>query len=273
MKKEDAMKLSEEALSELAKALAAGKSEQLVAYLETMGRFHRYSFGNCMLIANQHPTATRVAGFGAWKKLGRTVKKSEKGICILAPMMRKADSDKTEEAQSLFGFRAVHVFDIVQTSGDELPEFARVSGDPGEKLQKLRQVVQDFGIELEYVDDLGGPEGISKGGTILLLSGLTPAADFVTLAHEYAHERMHRNIDRSKIPKVVRELEAEAVAFVIAQSVNLNNTLAQSSDYIQLYSGDQKQLLHSLERVQKTASVILTELENLKVDSPNARLH
>jgi hypothetical protein len=36
-----------------------------------------------MLIALQKPTASYVAGFHAWQKLGRFVKKGEKGILIL----------------------------------------------------------------------------------------------------------------------------------------------------------------------------------------------
>ncbi len=261
MKKEDAMQLSEEAVTELAESLANGKSDQLKKYLETMSRFYRYSFGNLMLIARQRPSASQVAGYTAWKKLGRCVKKGEKGICILAPMIGKRKDAKEEEGPTVFGFRAVHVFDIAQTEGDELPDVTQVAGDPGKKLHRLRQVVADHGICLKYSDDLEGAEGVSSGGMITLLSSLSPAAEFVTLAHELAHEFMHRNIDRSKFPKVVRELEAEAVAFVIAKAAGLDKALEQSSEYIQLYSGDQGQLLQSLERIRKTASSILIELE------------
>src|SRR5882757_1903888 len=53
--------------------------------LDVQARFHNYSFGNCALIAMQRPDATGVAGFNAWRQLGRSVKKGEKGIQILAP--------------------------------------------------------------------------------------------------------------------------------------------------------------------------------------------
>ena len=39
--------------------------------------------------AAQNPTATHVAGFHTWHKLGRFVKKGEKGILILAPIVRR----------------------------------------------------------------------------------------------------------------------------------------------------------------------------------------
>jgi hypothetical protein len=78
--------LIKQAVDYLMKQLEAGHSETLAAYLGTMARFHNYSFGNILQIARQRPTATRVAGFSAWKELGRFVKKGEKGIQILAPV-------------------------------------------------------------------------------------------------------------------------------------------------------------------------------------------
>jgi hypothetical protein len=87
MKRDDILKLSEQALSQLTEALEQGQSDAMLAYLKTLSRFHNYSFGNVLLIAFQRPNATQVAGFHAWKKLGRFVRKGERGICILAPMV------------------------------------------------------------------------------------------------------------------------------------------------------------------------------------------
>src|ERR1700761_7455364 len=76
-----------QAVDFLIRQVEEGKSETLTAYLTAMARFHNYSFGNIVAIARQRPTATRVAGFGTWKEMGRFVKKGEKGIQILAPMI------------------------------------------------------------------------------------------------------------------------------------------------------------------------------------------
>jgi hypothetical protein len=46
----------------LIKALEAGQSDALFAYLTAMSQFHNYSFQNILLIAEQRPMATRVAG-------------------------------------------------------------------------------------------------------------------------------------------------------------------------------------------------------------------
>src|SRR5580658_8875422 len=76
-----------QAVDFLIQQVEAGKRETLASYLTAMARFHNYSFGNIVAIARQRPTATRVAGFGTWKEMGRFVKRGEKGIQILAPMI------------------------------------------------------------------------------------------------------------------------------------------------------------------------------------------
>ena len=58
-------------------------------WLDVAARFPSYSLNNLLLIAAQRPDATQVAGFGAWKALGRQVDKGSKGIAILAPMVRR----------------------------------------------------------------------------------------------------------------------------------------------------------------------------------------
>jgi len=85
---------------------------------------------------------------------------------------------------------------------------------------------------------------------------MQPAEEFSTLVHEMAHEMLHRSERRTLTTKQVRETEAEAVAFVVCQSVGLQTGTA-SADYIQLWNGDAKQLAESLEVVQRTAAVIL----------------
>jgi hypothetical protein len=82
-----AQQLIKQAVDYLSQQLEAGKSEILTAYLSAMARFHTYSFGNILQIARQRPTATKVAGIRAWNELGRFVRKGEKGIQILAPII------------------------------------------------------------------------------------------------------------------------------------------------------------------------------------------
>ena len=119
MKLEDIKNKTKDAVDYLVQSLESGQSDVLTQYLAAMARFHMYSFGKVMLIARQKPDATNVAGIRTWNSLGRFVKRGEKGILILAPMVGKhrrnddagqADDAKQPESK-LFGFRAVYVFD------------------------------------------------------------------------------------------------------------------------------------------------------------------
>jgi len=227
-----------------------------------MSRFHRYSWGNCLLIHSQRPDATQVAGFQAWLKMRRYVRKGEKGIVILAPMVgrKKSDDELTEDAETrLFGFRAAHVFDVSQTEGEPLPEFARVTGDPQQHTDRLKAFVAAKGIALEFSDRIAPAKGMSSGGKITLLPNLDAAETFSVLVHEAAHELLHRGERRSQTTHAVRETEAEAVAFVVSCAVGLDLNTA-SSDYIQLHSGDKATLAESLAFVQHTAAEILNAM-------------
>ena len=164
MNTEQAKQLSEDALDRLMAALEAGQSESLKSYLAVMARFHRYSWGNCLMIHFQRPNATHVAGFQAWLKLKRIVRKGEKGIVILAPMVgriKAAEELSEDQTTRLFGFRAAHVFDLSQTDGEPLPEFATVHGDPGDLIQRLTEFVGARGIAIEYSDRIRPAHGMS----------------------------------------------------------------------------------------------------------------
>ena len=142
-----------------------------------------------------------------------------------------------------------------QTDGEPLPTPVEASGDPGVKTTALKTAILGQGIAIESVDDLDGALGTSSSGGIRLLNGLSPAMEFTTLVHEYAHQLLHRADDRPA-SRDTRELEAEAVAFVVGGAVGLN-TSDSSRDYILLYRGDREALSGSLDRIQRAASVIL----------------
>jgi hypothetical protein len=64
-------------------------------WLDAAAKFHEYSFRNVVLIAMQKPEASWVTGYNSWRKLGRQVKKGERGIEILAPMIGGSSADPT----------------------------------------------------------------------------------------------------------------------------------------------------------------------------------
>ena len=241
MKIEQVQTVTDNALTQLMNMIEQGHSEALARYLGAMSRFHRYSFHNCLLIYTQRPTATRVAGFHGWRKLARFVRKGEKGIQILAPMVFKTAADAiasdSQEPRTCLRFKAAYVFDLSQTDGDPLPCLTSVAGDPQEHLSRLKALVTANAITLDYCDTIHPALGCSSGGAITLLPGLSPAEEFSVLTHELAHEMLHQGAARAATTRTVRELEAEAVAFVVSQAVGLETGTA-ASDYIQLYSGD-----------------------------------
>jgi hypothetical protein len=263
-------KVTTEALETLTQSLEAGKSEELVRYLDTMAKFPRYSMRNLFLIMAQMPEASQVMGYQSWKLFGRQVKQGEKAIRIWAPLKLKNNNGRsardfeqrqanTDSDQTLI-FRPVAVFDYSQTEGEPMPELSEVEGDPGECTERLKQFAKELGVKVGYSEDLRG-DGVSKCGEILLRVGLTPAAEFHTLVHELAHEIIHIKEDRTKLSKTQKETEAEAVAYVVSKSIGLD-TGSAASDYIQLYNGDTKTLTESLTTVQQTAARITYALLN-----------
>jgi len=268
----------QDAIVALSEGLENGHSEQLQSFLKHLNRFHHYSFGNVLLISLQRPDATHVAGFGAWKKLGRRVLKGEKGIAILAPVTRRRkatnaeaesedqppeDSAEEQAAQSkrsaVTGFRTVYVFDVSQTDGDPLPEFPTVQGEPGVFLERLQEAIKAHGVEL--VEDFipGGALGVCEGERIVIRPDLSEAEKFKTLAHEFAHRLLHQGERRSETTKTIRETEAEAVAFAVCHAAGFELSTS-SSDYIQLYNGSTETLMSSLDSIRHCTGLILRDV-------------
>ena len=262
MTNEQAKSLSDQALNRLMDELAKGHSETLKNYLRVMARFPRYSWGNVLLIFSQRPDASHVAGFQTWLKLGRHVKKGEKAIAIVAPMVgrKPANGELSEDTQTrLYGFRVAHVFDCVQTEGNPLPEFAVVTGDPNKHTDKLIAFVAEQGISLLYSEGIAPAQGTSSGAIITLLPNLPSAEHFAVLVHELAHSMLHFSDRRKETTRTIRETEAEAVAFVVCSAIGLA-AMNQSADYIQLYAGDTATLAASLASIQQTATRIIGAL-------------
>jgi antirestriction protein ArdC len=192
------------------------------------------------------------------------VKKGEHGIAIMAPIVWRRKVPYTDgeghgsqcEEETALAFKTAYVFDISQTDGKPLPEFARVCGSPGIYAERLREYVASRGIRLAFSDTIGQAEGVSSGGSIRLKKGLSPGEELSVLTHELAHEMLHTNKDSRPKDRKVRETEAEAVAFAVCHAIGLDVNRA-SSDYIQLYNGDKETLVKSLERIQRTAAEIL----------------
>ncbi len=252
----------------LIEELESGHSESLTAYLTAMARFRAYSFSNCLEIARQCPSASRVAGMYAWNQLGRRVAKGSKGIRILAPVIgvrrkkdEEAEKDITKQNERvLVGFRNAYLFDISMTTGEGLAELPRVTGSAGEYRERVIDFLIGRGIKLEFSESIAPALGLSYGGKIVILPGQSPAEELATLLHEAAHELLVHSTRRTTTTKAVRETEAEAVAFVVGTAIGLDNR-GFSSSYIALYHGNAALLAESLEAVKQVSGTILDAIE------------
>lgn len=239
--------------------------------LEFQAHFHSYSWSNVMLIFLQCPTATQVAGFNKWKDLGRYVKKGEKVIQILAPLISKKvevqDDGEEVEKPTLHGFRTVNVFDVSQTEGKPLPKLtSELDGDSetAENLVAALQSVIKISVDFEVIQN--GAKGYYSPGEhrIAIQAGMRKDHTAKTIIHEYVHSLLH-NKDAGNKGKSRGQIEAEAegTAFVVANYFGLS-TDEYSFPYVASWaSGDGgSELVRSIgQTIQRTAHQIITTID------------
>jgi N-terminal domain of anti-restriction factor ArdC/IrrE N-terminal-like domain len=271
MKNTDALELLEQGIKNLA------NQENWLNHLKTQAVFHSYSFNNCCLIINQCPDASSVAGFNAWKKLNRTVKKGEKGIRILAPMVHK---DKEDPESIRVSFRAVAVFDVSQTEGESLPEIAnRLEGDDNGVLAALKEFATSKGFRVveEEMGETNGSCSYHSPITITLNPNRSLLQQAKTLAHELGHALLHCGENYTgHDAKSAMELEAESVAFVVLQHFGIDSG-DYSFGYISHWAAAGAdlepviaQLKESGARIQKATNEIISEMASFVPEAMQA---
>lgn len=216
---------TDERLAELTTKLENGIKElyasgKYAEYLRAMSKFHRYSFGNALLILFQCPTATRVAGYTTWKKdFGRNVKRHEKGIQILAPCPTKQyiwqevtdpttgkvlcnpDGSPRKETQpvTITRFKVATVFDVSQTEGKELPTLgvARLTGDVTNYAAMYDKLIRLSPVPVQIDVCPGEANGYfsASESRIVLRPGMSQIQTLKTLIHEIAHAKLHNYYD------------------------------------------------------------------------------
>lgn len=267
------------------------ESEKYKSYLNTMSKFHNYSFNNTVLIAMQKPDATLVAGFNSWKKnFKRHVKKGEKGIKILAPTPYKIkqEQEKTdpktkeilldkdgnpimEEVEiTIPAFRAVSVFDVAQTEGKELPELeVKELSDSVEDYENFMQALQKISpVPMDFEEIEGDAKGYFSFAThrIAIQEGMSQSQTLKTAIHEVAHAKLHdRNLNldaEAEKDRNTEEVEAESVAYTVCQHFGIE-TSDYSFAYIAGWSAGKElpELKASLDTIRRTASEIITGVE------------
>ncbi len=257
----------QEALQELV------TSEDWQRALAVAARFHDYSFANTQLIWTQSHargfTPSRVAGYRTWQELGRHVQRGERGLQILAPVIRKVTpEDGEEEERRVVGFRVVHVWDLAQTKGEPLPEVpvTLVEGDLPFHWEQISGLITGAGFDLQIadLDRLGDANGITdwQQRVVVVRASLPGAQRFKTAVHELAHVRLHEpNADGRPACRGIVEVEAESVAYMVCAALGIDSA-CYSLPYVASWSGgDVAKLAATANRVIGCARKVLTQLE------------
>jgi len=267
-------------------------SDKYADYLKTMSRFHTYSTRNTMLIYMQKPSATYVAGFGAWQtKFKRHVKKGEKAIKILAPtpfVIREKREQLDPETRlpvldeeglpvieytelRLARFKAVNVFDVSQTDGEPLPNLVQtLSGDVEqyEAFMDALRAVSPLPIVMEPLPEGRDGECVF-GDRIILRAGMSEIQTVCAAIHEITHAKLHdieslRLMDETATPKDRRteEVEAESISYAVCQHFGIE-TGANSFGYIAQWSKTRelKELNASLDTIRKTVADLIETVD------------
>jgi N-terminal domain of anti-restriction factor ArdC len=247
------------------------------AYLTTMSRFHRYSFANSLLIHAQNPEATRVAGYQAWRSLGRQVRKGERAIKIFVPFKKKLEDPGTGEAdERVVGFGIGHVFDVSSTDGEPLPErpplieateVTEVSRDVNRRLSRF---LIGEGLLLETKELHGSAHGFwnpQKRQIVLRQSEVFDPLNVQrtkTLAHEAAHYLADH---KSGVDRQDAEVVAESSAFVALAHFGLH-TENYTFGYVAAWAGDMARIRANLGEVQRVANILITAIEG-RLETPD----
>ncbi|MNR82481.1 hypothetical protein D3C72_132400 [compost metagenome] len=275
----DALKLLEDGIKKLT------SSEEWARYLQMQAAFHTYSFSNVQLILAQRADATRVAGFKTWEKLGRMVRKGEKALWILAPRHYKPKdslpapeaqdgSDDTEQLKVYF--RAVPVFDISQTEGDELPSLVKklVGDNDGGAFERLKAFSESRGCPVTVEAITGRSNGYFAPleNRIVVRKGLAPVQAAKTLIHEIAHSFLHTDLQIYQAHRGDCELEAESVAFVVLCHFGIDSGNYSFGYVTGWQGGDEaaiKALKASAQRIQVTAKTIIEGIQQIAEEDPS----
>ena len=254
------------------------ESENYINYLKCMSRFTDYSLNNTLLITMQRPDSSLVAGFRKWNEFNRYVRKGEKGIKILAPCIYKAEKEDGDngteksnkddaEERVLKGFRVVHVFDISQTEGEELPTIAHVLDGSVEGYSDFMTALKQISpspIEFKKVEGSANGYYHLVDKNIVIDTGMSEMMNCKTTIHEIAHAILHNQDDGAEkdIDRHTKEVQAESTAFVVCQYYGLD-TSDYSFGYIAGWSSgrDLKELKASLDTIRQTADKIIKDID------------
>lgn len=145
--------------------------------------------------------------------------------------------------------------------------------------QALIRVIEKSGVQLEFVDDLGGARGVSMGGKIQILKETPHNKGFLNdICHEFSHELLHQTYLKSKDKELadyflgkfqgrdVIEQQAELSAWIVLRTFGFE--LPTGINYVGMWGLRKDKAADVFDSVARTAQYIINnmnrELGNLK---------
>lgn len=250
-------------------------SDNYLAYLKGMKHFRSYSIRNTILIVNQNPSATRVAGFNAWKETGRKVKRGEHGLQILCPLTKKIKEEEKDDPSDpdfkIYGFRKGYVFDISQTEPIPGADVVNIhlcdelQGNVPNFEQLVAKLVEFSGIPVSFHDYASESKGYysPSENCIVVQESMPETQKLKTLIHEVAHSMLHNPSEiakRGSVSPDTKEVEAESTAFIVADWLGID-TSSYSVPYLVSWTEEGTDaVLKSLDYIKKASGKIIEAL-------------
>ena len=215
-------------------------------------QFHGYSIGNQVLAyiqcLDRDMEAGPIATYKQWKDLGRQVRGGEEGIFLYQPINRKGtrivkDKVTGEEEEETYRYTAFMLrkrwFVMSQTEGDEI----ELPPTPDWKLETSLELLDIDEVPFTRMNgNVGGTARVREDRKQVMVNPMTddPLRVYV---HEIAHHELGHTaegidmVDDERTPRNLRELEAEGVALIVCDSLDLPGA-SYSRGYIQSWWGE-----------------------------------
>lgn len=258
-----------ERLEQAARDLLTSDGWQRWVKVRSRNGLARYSLNNQLLIALQAPDAQFVAGFHAWKDLGRRVAKGQHGIRILAPMplRDRDDSDaKTEDERPRTLFKSVVVFDVAQTEVIDgcdpvplEPERLPITGDShAHLLCPLAALAGQLGFRVKQRQLDGAADGWCdpERKEIVVNDRLPANARVRVLVHEIAHAH---GIGYAERGRARAEVMVDCVTYIVCAQLGLD-TSGETIPYVAGWGEDGA--LDAIQADAQTIDEVARQIEN-----------
>lgn len=267
MSKEDEDKKRQETIDKAIETMNKGvyeylDSERFKTLLDTMSKFHDYSMNNTLLILEQNPHATHLAGYNKWQQdFNRQVKRGEKGLMIWMPVEIKVKENHyvlDENGNRILGddgkfkrekvevkkrtFKIGYTFDVSQTEqieGKEVIELSPVKDLKGDvkdyqALTKALMEISPVPIKIEAFTASAKGCYNSLTNEITIQPDMSEVQTIKTMIHEIAHSIVHseENLNQLKqkenveFSKNEKEVQAESIAYIVSSHLGID-----TSDY------------------------------------------